>query len=73
MTIEGPTTPAPSSWVAHNWWRAMNMVLTAPATSSAPRHDFESGTAIAATLAVKALRDAPLPVEPDQRHRTKEN
>ena len=51
----------------------MNMVVTAPATSGATGHDFESGTAMTAILAVMALRDAPLPAEPIRRNPTKEN
>jgi hypothetical protein len=51
----------------------MNMVVAAPATRGATGHDFESGTAITATLAVMALRNAPLPAEPIRRNPTKEN
>ena len=49
------------------------MVMTAPATNGGTGHDFESETAIAAILAVKALRDAPPTAESARRNTTKEN
>ena len=66
-------TPSGRPTLGGSRWRAMNMVVTAPATSGGPGHDFQSGTAIAAILAVMALRDAPRPAEPARRNPTKEN
>jgi len=40
---------------------ATTTVEAAPATAGRPKHEFDSGTALTAMLAVMALRETPMP------------